>query len=137
MKKVMYLAVFSAFLLLTACAENTNPSASNQDIVLSPVPAEYAGLTNPFGSESTGEGAAVYKSYCLSCHGETGKGDGYAGASLEPKPKDLAQLSALVGDDYLFWRISKGKEGTAMIGWGGILEDEQIWQVVSFIRTLK
>jgi len=135
MKKVVY--IVSLAFLLAACGEANSSPITDEAIVLSPVPAEYAGLTNPFGSESAGEGAAVYKSYCLSCHGETGKGDGYAGASLEPKPKDLAQLSALVGDDYLFWRISKGKEGTAMIGWGGILEDEQIWQAVSFIRTLK
>jgi len=136
MKKVVHFVIF-AILLLTACTEAANSSDSNQDIVLATVPAEYSGMTNPLGSESAGEGAAVYKSYCLSCHGETGKGDGYAGASLEPKPKDLAKLSAVAGDDYLFWRISTGKEGTAMIGWGGILEDEQIWQVVSFIRALK
>lgn len=136
MKKVVFLTVFSIVLLLTACAENPN-SSTNQEIALATVPAEYAGITNPLGSESANDGAAVYNSYCLSCHGETGKGDGYASTSLEPKPKDLSQLGAVAGDDYLFWRISKGKEGTAMIGWGGVLEDEQIWQVVSFIRTLK
>ena len=137
MKKIIYLAIF-AFLLLTACGEAKNVPDSNQDSALATVPAEYAGKTNPLGSDAEEEeGAKAYKDYCTSCHGETGKGDGIAGASLEPKPKDLVKLSAVVGDDYLYWRISKGSPGTAMVGWGEVLDEEQIWQVVSFIRTLK
>jgi hypothetical protein len=60
-----------------------------------------------------------------------------AGQSLDPRPKNLADLQRIVGDDYLFWRIHEGKPGTSMISWNGILTDEQIWQAVSFIRTLK
>ena len=136
MKKIIYLAIF-AFLLLTACGEANNVPDSNQDSALATVPAEYAGKTNPLGSDAAEEGAKVYKDHCTSCHGETGKGDGIAGASLEPKPKDLVKLSAVVRDDYLYWRISKGSPGTAMVGWGEVLDEEQIWQVVSFIRILK
>jgi mono/diheme cytochrome c family protein len=58
-------------------------------------------------------------------------------ASLTPRPVDLAALQAVSTDDVLFWRISAGKSGTAMVGWRGILADEQIWQVVSFLRALK
>jgi len=56
---------------------------------------------------------------------------------LDPKPKNLAALQENVADDYLFWRINEGKPGTSMVAWKGILTEEQIWQVVSFIRTLK
>ena len=45
-------------------------------------------------------------------------------------------LKKSVGDDYLLWRISEGKPGTSMVAWKGILTDDQIWQAVSFIRTL-
>jgi mono/diheme cytochrome c family protein len=134
MKNVVYVAALSVLLLFTGCAGTNN---SNQDSALATVPVEYAGMTNPLGSGAAGDGAVIYKNYCASCHGETGKGDGFAGASLEPKPKDLSQLSAIAGDDYLFWRISTGKPATAMVGWRGILEDDQIWRVVSFIRSLK
>jgi mono/diheme cytochrome c family protein len=71
------------------------------------------------------------------CHGAQGHGDGPASGSLDPQPKNLAILQQSVGDDYLFWRISTGKPGTSMVAWKGILTDEEIWQVVSFIRTLK
>jgi mono/diheme cytochrome c family protein len=73
----------------------------------------------------------------MSCHGEQGHGDGPAGAGLSPKPKNLPQLAATVGDDYIFWRISKGVPGTSMVGWQGTLKDEQIWQIVAFIHTLR
>lgn len=104
---------------------------------LAPVPSEYAGQTNPFGAEAAGAGADVFKVNCESCHGPQGHGDGPAGAALDPAPKNLADLQAQVGDDYLFWRISAGKGGTSMVAWKGILTDEQIWQAVAFIRTLK
>ena len=83
------------------------------------------------------EGAKIFSANCELCHGAQGHGDGVAGQSLEPRPKNLVDLQATVGNDFLFWRIHEGKPGTAMVAWNGILTDEQIWQVVSFIRTLK
>ncbi|HSK88782.1 MAG TPA: c-type cytochrome, partial [Anaerolineales bacterium] len=62
---------------------------------------------------------------------------GPAGQSLDPTPRDLAQLQTKAGDDFLFWRVSEGKPGTSMVAFKGILSEEQIWQVVSFMRTLK
>jgi mono/diheme cytochrome c family protein len=35
-------------------------------------------------------GAAAYKMYCVTCHGASGKGDGVAAASLNPKPADFS-----------------------------------------------
>ena len=120
-------------LLISACGGHTTATPE----VLETVPAEFAGQTNPFGAEVAPKGEEFFQTYCASCHGETGRGDGPASGSLAPPPKDLIRLHPLVGDDYLFWRISEGKRGTAMVAWKGILTDDQIWQVVSFIRTLK
>ena len=83
------------------------------------------------------DGAKVFKNNCEVCHGAEGHGDGPAGQALDPQPKNLAELQAVAGDDYLFWRVSEGKPGTSMVAWKGILNEEQIWQVVSFMRTLK
>ena len=71
------------------------------------------------------------------CHGSQGHGDGPASGSLDPKPKNLAVLQESVDDDFLYWRISEGKPGTSMVAWKNILTEEQIWQAVSFIRSLK
>ncbi len=124
--------------LLTACG--TSQSTQNADpavVVTVTVPPEYSGLTNPLGVDVAEAGAKVFATNCASCHGETGRGDGPVATSLTPRPVNLVALQATSTDDYLFWRISTGKSGTAMVGWKGILADEQIWQLVTFLRTLK
>jgi mono/diheme cytochrome c family protein len=83
------------------------------------------------------QGETVFQTNCVICHGSQGHGDGPASQSLEPKPRNLAELQKNVGDDFLFWRITEGKPGTAMVAWKGILTEDQIWQVISFIHTLK
>lgn len=134
MKKILFLLLVG-MLLLTACERSSDSSGSNEP--LATVPAEYAGKTNPFGAEVADEGAKVFKSNCEMCHGPQGHGDGYAGQSLNPRPKDLTVLRESVEDDYFFWRISEGKPGTSMVAWKGILTEQQIWQAVSFIRQLE
>lgn len=133
MRKISLNVLVFIALVLTACSSEETATPET----LETVPAEYAGMKNPYGIEVAPQGAEVYKVYCASCHGEKGLGDGVAGASLIPAPKNLAELQSMVDDDYLFWRISTGRSGTAMVAWRGILTDEQIWRVVSFIRTLK
>lgn len=134
MNKILYM-VLLAGLFLSACGGGGGDDGTQS--ALETVPAEFAGKTNPYGAEAVSAGADVFKSYCASCHGEYGHGDGVAGASLDPQPKNLAELQAQVADDYLFWRIHSGKPGTSMVAWNGILTEEQIWQVVAFIRMLK
>ncbi|HJQ14121.1 MAG TPA: cytochrome c [Anaerolineales bacterium] len=135
MRKIFWITMIGV-LLLAACGGNESSTAA-EDATLAPVPAEYAGLSNPLGAEAADAGAEVFRTNCAMCHGPQGHGDGPAGQSLVPKPRNLASIQAAAGDDFLFWRIREGKPGTSMVAWKGILTDEQIWQAVSFIRTLK
>ncbi len=132
MRKVLFAVLVLAALVLAACGGGADAVAT-----LAPVPAEFAGQVNPLGADAATEGANVFKTNCESCHGPQGHGDGPAGVVLDPQPKNLAVLQATAGDDYLYWRINTGKEGTAMVAWKGVLTDEQIWQAVAFINTLK
>lgn len=134
MKKVLLFGSIFGLIILAACSAG---SSYNAEATLAPVPAEYAGLTNPLGAEAAEDGAKVFKTNCAPCHGASGHGDGPAGAALDPAPQNLAELQTRAGDDYLFWRINAGKPGTSMVAWHGILSDEEIWKVVAFIRTLK
>jgi high-affinity iron transporter len=134
MKKISFVVFVFAALFLAACGGGGGAEVSAE---LEPVPSEYAGQTNPLGADATAAGATVFKTNCESCHGPEGHGDGPAGLALDPAPKNLGELQARAGDDYLFWRIATGKPGTSMVAWKGILTDEQIWQTVAFIRSLK
>jgi mono/diheme cytochrome c family protein len=136
MKKFILVMLISVF-ALAACGGGKTSSSADENETLATVPAEYAGLTNPLGPEAADEGAEVFKTNCQACHGTQGHGDGPAGQSLDPRPRNLAEIQAEAGDDFLFWRIREGKPGTSMVAWKGILTDEQIWQTVSFIRILK
>lgn len=129
--------MFVSVLAIAACGGAKTSSGENENAVPATVPAEYAGLTNPLGAAAADAGAEVFKTNCAMCHGPQGHGDGPAGQSLDPRPRDLAVLQTKVADDFLFWRIREGKPGTSMVAWKGILTEEQIWQAVSFIRTLK
>lgn len=96
-------------------------------------------LVNPFPptSESLAAGSATYELVCQSCHGVGGKGDGPAGVALVPPPADLIVHVPLHGDADLFRFVRDGIPGTAMVGQGSTLADEQIWHVVNYIRTLE
>lgn len=50
-------------------------------------PATPAATT---AAADTGTGAKVFKTYCETCHGPEGKGDGPAAAALNPKPANFA-----------------------------------------------
>jgi mono/diheme cytochrome c family protein len=135
MKKILFAVLVLTAFVLSACGGGSG--GTEEAATPAPVPAEFAGQTNPLGADAAAAGAEIFKNNCVACHGEQGHGDGPAGAALNPQPKNLPDLASAVGDDYLYWRINAGKPGTSMVAWKGILTDEQTWQVVSFIRTLK
>jgi mono/diheme cytochrome c family protein len=137
MKRVLFILLIVSTMGLAACGTSTAPTNPDVTATLEPVPAEYAGKTNPLGADAATAGATVFNTNCSACHGSQAHGDGPAGASLDPAPKNLVELSKVASDDYLFWRISTGRSGSAMVAWKGILTDEQIWQVIAYIHTLK
>jgi mono/diheme cytochrome c family protein len=126
-----------AALTLSACSDAASRETPVTEAPLAQVPPEYSGRSNPLGPEASASGAQIYAANCEMCHGPGGHGDGAAGTSMIPPPKNLAELSQTAADDYLYWRIAEGKPGTSMFAWKGILPDDDIWKLVSHIRTLK
>jgi hypothetical protein len=64
-----------AMLGLVACGGGEQQSETSANATLAPVPAEYAGLTNPLGSEAGEPGAEVFHTNCEMCHGPKGHGE--------------------------------------------------------------
>lgn len=80
-------------------------------------------------------GREIYVNTCIRCHGIDGKGT--LGMKLVPPPADLT--SPVVQnrlDGTLFRRIHEGKPNTAMGAWKHSLSDEEIWDVLAYVRTL-
>ena len=81
-------------------------------------------------------GREIYSNTCIRCHGIDGKGA--MGIRLVPKPADLTS-SAIQGrlDASLFKRIHDGKPNTAMGAWSTALSDDEIWDVLAYVRTFR
>ena len=57
------------------------------EMALGLLPIAYA------NDDDAAAGAAAFKTYCASCHGESGAGDGPAAAALRSPPPDLRLLA--------------------------------------------
>jgi copper transport protein len=104
------------------------------------VPLDVANVRDPIPPDerSLAVGRDVYTTYCETCHGETGRGDGPSGLRLVPRPADLRAHMApgVHTDGELFYWVSYGFPGTAMPAWKDVLTDEQRWDVINYARTL-
>lgn len=87
--------------------------------------------TSAFAADS---GADVFKSKCAGCHGATGAGDTGMGKSLKLKDLGSAEVQGKSDAD-LTEVITKGKK--PMPGYEGKLTNDQIQDVVKYIRSLK
>jgi mono/diheme cytochrome c family protein len=93
-------------------------------------------------AQNQAEGRKLYASFCASCHGETGKGDGVAANSLPVKPQDHTNGAIMnqLSDQALADVISKGGgavgKSNFMPAWGASLNDRQVRDIVAYIRSL-
>jgi cytochrome c oxidase cbb3-type subunit 3 len=79
------------------------------------------------------DGAPIFKKNCMMCHGADGKG---FPALKTPNFTDPKWQSS-IKDREMREVIKNGKKGTAMLGFGGQLKDEEISAVIAYIRSLK
>lgn len=92
--------------------------------------------------------ASKYQTYCATCHGKTGAGDGPGAAGLVPAPrnlKDKAWRDLIAKDKSRAVKVIKlgaaaagveGVKSASMAPWGSILSDQEIDEIVDYILTL-
>ena len=74
---------------------------------------------------------------CVACHGKQGDGRGQLADQFDPPPRNFACAATVDGipDGQLHWIIKNGSPGTAMPPFS-YLTDEEIWQLVLYLRSL-
>ena len=90
-------------------------------------------------------GAAIYRRYCLFCHGEQGRGDGLNAYTLATRPADLpAQAQGAAPRSLAARRRAIIRDGgrahglaAAMPAFGATLTPLQIDRVLDFIQGLR
>ena len=93
-------------------------------------------------AQNVAEGKNLYTTYCTSCHGDEGKGDGVAARSLPVKPVDHTNKTVMsqLSDKYLTDIITKGGSAVNKSGfmpaWGSSLNPKQVADIVAYVRSL-
>lgn len=103
-----------------------------------PVPAEYKTMKNPVakGESSNKAGMALYVKNCASCHGKAGLGDGVKARMLKEFPGDFSgAVYQNQTDGEHFYKTKFGR--SEMPKYEGKVTDEDIWNMVNYMRTFK
>ncbi len=69
---------------------------------------------SPLSAEPLKDGQKLYESYCASCHGIEGRGDGYDARDLITKPADLTKLEKKAGGNFPQDKVIRAIDGRAM-----------------------
>ncbi len=98
-------------------------------------PAEADTLKSPvaFTPQVIREGEKLFSTYCVSCHGKNGLGDGSPGKFNPPPANFHSQRVADQKDGALFWKLTNGR-GISMPSYKAIFSDEQRWQLIAYVR---
>lgn len=99
----------------------------------------------PIARTSPIDGPGMFASYCASCHGVKGVGDGPAARALTKAPADLTRLSARNGGQFPTVRVRRYIEGADEVAahgsrdmpmWGALFKSLNRDMVVQRIETL-
>jgi mono/diheme cytochrome c family protein len=117
------------------------------------VPADQMGEAkahkNPAAAtpENIAKGKALYegKGTCFNCHGKEGKGDGPAGAILNPTPRNFTncKFHKKRTDGEMMWVMKNGSKGpandpkpTGMVSLvPGTISEEEAWAIINYERS--
>jgi len=94
-----------------------------------PVPAD---LSDP---KRVAAGAAQYAEMCSGCHLGPGMKRTELSQGLYPRAPELRRGSRLTSTEE-FWIIKHGIKMTGMPAWGVTHKDENLWDIVAFVRKM-
>ena len=87
-------------------------------------------------------GGADYKDMCAGCHLSPGVESTDFSESLYPKPPNFTNAQVVdryktdAGAQQSFWAIKHGIMASGMPAWGASHDDDRMWAMVAFIRSL-
>ena len=145
-RTLLAVSALSLPVFLGACLEQFDRSKANNKMTEERITSEKAHLKLTETGDIPSSAPVVvsiddrFSTYCSSCHGADGHGDGPAGAALNPHPRNFHDQAwqAKVDDDHIFKVIKNGgaSQGLSpvMAPWGGVLTEDEIKLMVGKIR---
>ena len=98
-------------------------------------PTTYLESPVPYSTASVLRGAPLYAGHCAGCHGAYGNGDGPLADSLPRRPPNLAARLSARREGDLLWSLQHGVAGTTMPAFSERIGDEQLWDILNFLRA--
>lgn len=92
--------------------------------------------------EPPAKAVKLYDTYCVQCHGINRDGNGVNSRDMAVKPRDHTDSKAMgdTPDELLFKAIKSGglsvSKSVLMPTWGGVLSDEEIHELVAYLRLI-
>lgn len=88
--------------------------------------------------QTIADGKQAFSYYCAACHGLDAQNTGvpFADRMSPPVPSLASRDVQQYSDGQLKWVIDNGIRPSGMPGSSGILDDEEIWSIVIYIRHL-
>jgi mono/diheme cytochrome c family protein len=90
----------------------------------------------PLDRNMVRQGAGLYAAHCSTCHGAPGVAPAGIGMSMQPVPGPLVDAREKWKDRELYWIVRHGIKMSGMPAWEYRLSDEEIWQLVAFVRQM-
>jgi mono/diheme cytochrome c family protein len=102
------------------------------------VPDNFKSMKNPVAKSdaSNKAGMALFTRNCSSCHGKAGLGDGVKARALKEFPGDFSKADFQDQTDGEHFYKTKTGRGE-MPKYEGKLSDDDIWNIVNYMRTFK
>jgi mono/diheme cytochrome c family protein len=109
--------------------------AMKKGITSPPVDVYKLSVSTP---ELVAKGKGLFETTCSPCHGPEGKGDGPAGATLNPKPRNFHELSGWTNGpnfESMYITLQEGITNRGMASYANIPPEDRI-AIITFLRTL-
>ncbi|HWT73072.1 MAG TPA: cytochrome c [Oxalicibacterium sp.] len=90
----------------------------------------------PLDDNMARAGARLYAAHCALCHGAPGVAPSGIGMSMQPVPGPLVDAKDKWRDRELYWIVRHGIKMSGMPAWEFRLADDELWQLVAFVRQM-
>ena len=91
----------------------------------------------PASDETILAGIKAFRNNCAGCHGEPGHPSLWGTTAFYPRVPQFAETPSRLSEGEMFFVFKNGIRYSGMGGWGTLLSDSEIWQMVTFLSRIK
>ena len=113
--------------------EGLSHKSMDPDMWMAPEQKAHAVNPVPADNKSVARGKKLFLQNCSACHGENAEGLDAQTVGLEKSPPNLKERIKMHPDGDFFWKIQEGRGD--MPSFNQDLTEEQIWEVINYIRS--